>query len=110
MEEYIGIIKIFAGNYAPVGWLFCMGQTLPVQQYQALYSIIGNTYGGSPGVNFMLPDLQGRVVLGHGNGNGLEPVKIGEIKNTISTHGSRQQPVIGMNYIICVEGLYPSRD
>jgi microcystin-dependent protein len=109
MEEYIGIIKIFAGKYAPVGWLFCMGQTLSVQQYQALYSIIGNTYGGTPGVNFALPDLRGRIVVGQGDGPGLYPIQISETRN-ISTHGTSNQPIIGMNYIICVEGLYPSRD
>ena len=109
MDEYIGTIKLFAGNYAPHGWMRCMGQFLPIQQYQALYSVIGNTYGGNPGVNFRIPDLQGRVIVGAGNGLGLEPIEIAETRN-ISTHGTSRQQVIGMNYIICVEGLYPSRD
>ena len=109
MEEYIGIIKLFAGNYPPEGWMFCMGQILPIPQYQTLYSIIGNTYGGSPGVNFALPDLRGRIVVGQGNGPGLYPIEIGETRN-ISTHGTSNQPIIGMNYIICINGLFPPRD
>jgi microcystin-dependent protein len=109
MDEYIGTIKLFAGNYAPHGWMHCMGQILPIQQYQALYAVIGNTYGGNPGINFMLPDLRGRVVAGFGEGRGLQPIEIAEIRD-IGTHGTSRQQAIGMNYIICVEGLYPSRD
>lgn len=108
-EAYIGTIKLFAGNYAPRGWMHCMGQILPIQQYQALYAVIGNTYGGNPGLNFKIPDLQGRVIAGAGNGPGLDPIEIAETRN-ISTHGTSQQQVIGMNYIICVEGIFPVRE
>ena len=54
MDEMIGIIKIFAGTYAPQGWMFCQGQELPVQQYAALYSILGTTYGGNGQTTFAL--------------------------------------------------------
>lgn len=60
MDEFIGTIKMFAGNFAPQGWMFCQGQTISISQYTALYSIIGNTYGGDAGRNsFKLPDLRG---------------------------------------------------
>ena len=64
MEEYIGIIKIFAGNFAPRGYLFCQGQILPITSYQALYSILGNVYGGDGRTTFALPDLRNRVPAG----------------------------------------------
>lgn len=78
MEEYLGMIKMFAGAYAPQGYLLCEGQTLTVQQYTALYSIIGNSYGGQNGVNFKLPDLRGRMPLGAGNGPGLTARPLGQ--------------------------------
>ncbi|MDR6982155.1 microcystin-dependent protein [Rheinheimera pacifica] len=65
-EEYIGVIKLFAGNFAPEGYMFCNGQELQVSQYQALYSIIGTNFGGTPPNTFKLPDLRGRVPLGAG--------------------------------------------
>ncbi len=76
MDPIIGEIKMFCGNYAPVDWMFCHGQELPVNQYQALYSIIGTTYGGSS-TTFKLPDLRGRFPLGAGAGPGLTPRVLG---------------------------------
>jgi microcystin-dependent protein len=67
-ESYIGEIKLFAGNFAPVGWMFCEGQILQVKDYDALYSILGNTYYGGDGrTTFALPDLRGRVPVGLAN-------------------------------------------
>jgi microcystin-dependent protein len=66
MDPFIGEIRIFAGNFAPVGWFICQGQTLPITSYQALFAVIGTTYGGNGTTNFQLPNLQGRVVLGVG--------------------------------------------
>jgi microcystin-dependent protein len=78
MDEIIGTIKLYAGNFAPRGFMECNGQTLPVIQYQALYSILGITYGGDNNqTQFSLPKLQ--------------------------------TPIVGMRYIICVEGMYPER-
>lgn len=74
---FIGEIKIFAGNFAPVDWLFCNGQLLSVQQYPALYAVIGNTYGGTPNVNFNLPNLQAYAPVGQGSGPGLTPRQLG---------------------------------
>lgn len=70
-DPYIGEIRIFAGTYAPEGWLFCAGQELPVQQYTVLYAIIGNTYGGKAPSTFKLPDLRGRVPMNQGQGTRL---------------------------------------
>lgn len=70
-EPFIGQITLFAGNYAPQGWFFCDGSTLPIQAYSALYAVIGITYGGNGSTNFMLPDLRGRVPIQPGQGAGL---------------------------------------
>jgi microcystin-dependent protein len=66
MDPYIGEIRIFAGNFAPSGWFLCQGQTLSISSYQALFAIIGITYGGNGTTNFQLPNLQGRFVIGVG--------------------------------------------
>lgn len=66
-DPFIGEIKMFAGNYAPSGYALCLGQQLMAQQNQALYAIIGNTYGGSANTTFNLPNMQGRVPVGTGN-------------------------------------------
>lgn len=66
-EPFLGEICIFGFNYAPIGWSSCQGQSLPVAQYQALYSLLGVYYGGSPNTNFNLPNLQGRLPLGFNN-------------------------------------------
>ncbi|MBV8819201.1 MAG: phage tail protein [Acidobacteriaceae bacterium] len=65
---YIGEIKIISWNYPPKGWAFCNGALLPINQNQALFSILGTTYGGNGIQNFALPNLQGRVPVHTGNG------------------------------------------
>lgn len=71
MDAYTGEIRIFAGNFAPANWAFCDGQLLSIQNYQALFALIGTTYGGD-GVNtFAKPDLRGRLALGDQQGTGL---------------------------------------
>jgi len=173
MEGYIGEIRLFAGNFAPMNWAFCQGQLLNIAQYSALYAILGVQYGGNGQTNFALPDLQSRVVVGSGNGGGLTPRANGQkggaetvalsIANlpthnhptqasnamanqaapgntmflasqdrngTVKTYaagpadsslaptgnsGSNQvhenmPPWCGMNYIICLNGIFPTRD
>jgi microcystin-dependent protein len=68
MDPYIGEIRMFAGNYAPVGWVFCNGQTLPIVDNDALFNLIGTTYGGDGQTNFAVPDLRGRAPVHVGNG------------------------------------------
>jgi len=62
-EPYISEIRIFSFNFAPAGWAACNGQLLPISQYQALFTLLGTTYGGDGTSNFALPNLQGRVPL-----------------------------------------------
>ena len=83
MDAYIGSILLFAGSYAPEGWAICDGRTLQIQQYQALYSILGIQYGGDGKTNFQLPNL---APLKESDG-GPTPIR----------------------YIICLSGLYPQR-
>ena len=178
MDNYIGEIRIFGGNFAPKGWALCDGSLLSISQNAALFSLLGTTYGGN-GVNtFGLPDLRGRVPLGMGTGTGLpayvegqtggantvtltqanlpahnhliacsantadQTSPVGSIpavantagrtpvttpsytqtastgnmaSNAVSTTGGNQPvnvqpPFIAMNYIIALQGVYPSRN
>ena len=170
-DSIIGEIRMFAGNFAPTGWAFCQGQLLPIAQNQALFSLLGTTYGGNGTTTFALPDLRGRVPVGFGQGPGLSNRVIGEqfgselvtlninqmpshnhTVNAVTTEGNQNlptnslpantktldkeysdananttmkatmvnysggnqpfsvmQPSLGMNYIICIYGIYPSR-
>jgi microcystin-dependent protein len=67
-EPFLGEIKIISWNFAPKGWSFCNGQLLPINQNQALFSILGTTYGGDGRVNFALPDFRGKVPIYQGGG------------------------------------------
>lgn len=67
-QPYVGEIRIFAGNFAPAGWMFCEGQLLPISEYETLFNLIGTTYGGDGQSTFALPDLRGRVPIHFGNG------------------------------------------
>ncbi|WP_400193059.1 phage tail protein [Hymenobacter sp. B81] len=82
MDEYIGIIKLFAGNFAPQNWAFCNGQLMAISQNTALFSILGTTYGGDGRTTFGLPDLRGRVPVGMGQGPGLSYYSQGQMGGT----------------------------
>jgi microcystin-dependent protein len=186
MEGSIGEIRMFAGNFAPRGWLFCQGQLLSIAQYSAVFAIVGTTYGGDGQTTFAVPDFRGRIGTGaqFSQGPGLPAVQLGEkagtpnITLTLSnlpahTHAatlnasttaatsqtpvagavlgrakdnagtavpqiyaptgsttgvalgsssvttapmggnqpfSTMQPYLGMNFIFCVEGIFPSRN
>ena len=186
-DAYIGEVKLFAGNFAPRGWAFCDGQILPIDGNQALFSILGNSYGGDGRTTFGLPDMRGRVAVGPRTGPGLSTYREGNQggteTNTLSTAqlpahnhdaigiikasnanatakepagnyfassiyainrgnivdvlsygaasdvemnanaidvtvgdtgdnqaANNRQPYLSMNYIICINGLYPSRN
>ena len=81
-EPFLGEIKIFSFVFPPKGWALCNGQLLPINQNQALFSILGTTYGGDGRVNFALPNLQGRVPFHVGSGLTLGQVG-GEINHTL---------------------------
>ena len=78
MEPLIAQIILFGGNFAPRGWAFCDGQILPISQNQALFSLLGTTYGGDGRTTFALPDLRGRCPIHAGSGPGLTPRQIGQ--------------------------------
>ena len=67
-QPYIGEIRMFAGNYAPAGWIFCEGQLLPISEFDTLFTLIGTTYGGDGQETFGIPDLRGRVPIHQGAG------------------------------------------
>jgi len=77
-EPYIGQITAFAGNFAPVGWEFCNGQLLSIAENDALFMLIGTTYGGDGQTTFALPDYRGRILIGAGAGPGLTTRNLGE--------------------------------
>ena len=67
-QPYVGEIRMFAGNFAPAGWMFCGGQLLPISENETLFQLIGTTYGGDGESTFALPDLRGRLPIHQGNG------------------------------------------
>ncbi|GJL75049.1 phage tail protein [Nitrosomonas sp.] len=77
-EPLIGGMCAFAGNFAPRGWALANGQLIPISQNEALFSILGTTYGGDGRTTFALPDTRGRSVIGAGNGPGLSDYKLGQ--------------------------------
>jgi microcystin-dependent protein len=78
MDAYIGLITMFAGNFAPRGWALCNGQLLSIAQNSALFSILGTTYGGDGQTTFALPNLQGRVPVHPGQSTGTSNYTLGE--------------------------------
>ena len=130
----MGEVKIFPGDFAPRNWALCHGQMLSSTQNQALVSIIGNTYGGDYNTTFALPDLRGRAPIHIGTSPGLKTITLGEKggteklsattvavekgvagQNNVTTASgdvsnlSNLQPSMRVNYIICINGDYPSR-
>ncbi|MGF9913550.1 tail fiber protein [Paenibacillus ehimensis] len=79
-EPYMGEIRMFAGNFAPLGWALCDGRLLSIAEYDTLFMVIGTTYGGDGQTNFALPDLRGRV-----------PIHMGQNPATSSTYSLGQK-------------------
>lgn len=114
-DGYVGEIRLFAGNYAPVGWAFCDGKILPVTEYQALFTLLGKKYGGDGNVTFALPDLRGRVPMA------VTPGEVGTVSSppsipvNYSNNGTviaqtLPPPSLGLHYIICIQGIFPTRN
>jgi microcystin-dependent protein len=78
MDPFVAEIRIFAGNFAPLGWALCNGQIMPIAQNTALFSLLGTTYGGNGTSTFALPNLQGSAPNGEGQGPGLSYRFLGE--------------------------------
>ena len=119
MEDYIGTIRMFGGYFAPMGFTFCDGKLLSTKEHPALYSILGTTYGGDGINNFAVPDLRpsdktyevkdaivkrARESGDPGTFGFLENTEVLEINHKIFDWGNHPR------YIICVDGIYPSRD
>jgi len=94
-QPYVGEIRMFAGNFAPAGWMFCEGQLLPISEYDTLFNLIGTTYGGDGQSTFALPDLRGRVPLHMGNGFTLaETGGVESVTLTISQIPAHSHPLL----------------
>ncbi len=68
-QPYVGELRMFGGNFAPAGWMFCDGQLLPISENEALFQLIGTTYGGDGQETFALPNLQSRIPIHFGTGS-----------------------------------------
>jgi microcystin-dependent protein len=94
-QPYVGEIRIFAGNFAPAGWMFCEGQLLPISENETLFQLIGTTYGGDGESTFALPDLRGRVPIHQGNGFTLaETGGAEEITLTVNQIPAHSHPLL----------------
>ncbi|KRB47097.1 MULTISPECIES: phage tail protein [unclassified Terrabacter] len=96
-EPYIGEIRLFGGTFAPVGWLACNGQLLPIGVYDALFNLIGTTYGGDGQTTFAVPDLRGRIPV-HADGSGYVLGQSGGVESvtlTTSQMPAHTHPVMG---------------
>jgi len=141
MDPFLAQIILFGGNFAPRGWAFCDGQLLAINQYQALFSLLGTTFGGDGRTTFALPDLRGRAPIHAGSGPGLTTRRLGEKGGTetnqlnslqLPAHGhplatgiplggtsanvgnnqpvNNMPPYLAVNYIIAIQGTFPSRN
>ena len=180
MDGTMAVITCFAGNFPPRNWTYCQGQILSIAQNQALFSLLGTTFGGNGQTTFALPDLRERTAVGTGQGPGLSNITLGQVSGnanitlttsnlpphnhngnvmvsmvcdanpgnevgpdgfypagfplaygttatlnvnmrapgctaTMQNAGGSQplsimQPYLAMNYVICLQGIYPSRN
>jgi microcystin-dependent protein len=97
-QPYIGEIRMFAGNFAPAGWMFCEGQLLPISENEALFQLIGTTYGGDGESTFALPDLRGRLPFHQGGGFQLaEAGGVEEVTLTVQQMAAHSHPLLASN-------------
>lgn len=95
-QPYVGEIRMFAGNFAPAGWMFCEGQLLPISENETLFQLIGTTYGGDGQSTFALPDLRGRIPIHQGNGFILaENGGAEEVTLTVQQIPAHSHPLLG---------------
>ena len=109
-SEALSDVRIFAGNFAPRGWMFCNGQLLSIAQNTALFALIGTTYGGNGQTTFGLPDLRGRMPVHNGQGAGLSTYQLGQsagtenITLTTANVGAHTHAVSGNAGIVVASG------
>lgn len=105
-QPYVGEIRMFAGNFAPAGWMFCEGQLLPISEYETLFQLIGTTYGGDGQSTFALPDLRGRLPAHQGNGFILaETGGTEEITLTVSQIPAHSHPLLASSDLGSASGV-----
>lgn len=100
-QPYVGEIRMFGGNFAPVGWMFCEGQLLQISQYDTLFNLIGTTYGGDGQTTFALPDLRGRIPV-HPDGSNFQLAQSGGTETVTLT--TAQLPQHGHIALASVNG------
>lgn len=94
-QPYVGEIRLFAGNFAPAGWMFCEGQLLPISEYDTLFNLIGTTFGGDGQSTFALPDLRGRIPVHQGSSFTLgESGGVETVTLTVSQIPSHSHPLL----------------
>ena len=92
---YVGEIRMFAGNFAPAGWMLCEGQLLPIVENDTLFNLIGTTYGGDGQNTFALPDLRGRIPIHQGSGFVLaESGGVEEVTLTVQQIPAHSHPLL----------------
>ena len=104
MAPYVGEIRMFAGNFAPNGWMFCEGQTLPISENEVLFTLIGTTYGGDGQSTFNLPNLASRIPLHMGQGPDGTTYQIGEMAGVESVTLTTQQIPLHTHAMFCSSG------
>ena len=103
-QPYVGEIRMFAGNFPPVGWMFCDGQTLPISENETLFNLIGTMYGGDGQSTFNLPNLQSRIPLHFGTGPDGITYQQTEAAGTESVTLTTQQIPIHTHAQLCSTG------
>jgi hypothetical protein len=102
-NPFVGEVRMFAGNFAPLGWLTCEGQLLPISEFETLFNLLGTTYGGDGEQTFQLPDLRGRIPLHQGNGFVL--AQTGGVEQVMLT--SSQVPAWPASFVCHGHEQYP---
>lgn len=114
MDFYLGQIILFAGMYEVENWMRCDGRELSIRDYQALYSILGNCYGGDPMKTFRLPDLRNAVPAQSQTARAVgvvtqAPLASKGLEADAAASVPAGSPTLALNYLICVNGVYPMR-
>ena len=108
-QPYVGEIRMFAGNFAPAGWMFCEGQILPISENETLFQLIGTTYGGDGQSTFALPDLRGRVPIHQGNGFTLaETGGVETVTLTVSQMPAHSHPLVATTSVATQQNVSPN--
>lgn len=103
-QPFVGEIRMFAGNFAPAGWMFCDGQLLPISENETLFQLIGTTYGGDGQTTFALPNLQSRIPIHMGTGSSGTTYQLAEMAGVESVTLTTQQIPIHTHGLICRDG------